>query len=116
MKIKHGKNDRTQRLFNDLQPWKEPDRSLWRHALDAIDHCGPERESRTVVLTHLRIKDITSANWEANITRKNSIESSTMVARMTETLTPVAFNFAMDEMINVKVRMSNSHTVVIRST
>ena len=89
--------------------------TLYRHTLDTIDRCGPERESRTVVLTHPRIKDVTSANWEANITRKNSVESSTMVARTTETLTPVVFNFAADEMINAKARTSNSYTVAIGS-
>ena len=69
-----------------------------------------------LVLTRPRIRVIMNTNWEANINRKYSVESSTMVDRRTETLIPLVFNFAVDEMINAKARMSDSHALAMGST
>ena len=60
-------------------------------------------------LTRPRVKVISSAKWEVNMTMKYHVASSAMVARMVGTLRSAAFDFTARKVINENARKSCAH-------
>jgi hypothetical protein len=108
---RHNENERTQDKPADLQAWKELNRVLGLDAMKVIG-CDREKEPETVALTRANIKVATTTKWEVKMTRKYSIASSVMVAKIVEIPIPLFFDFATKKVTNMNAIKSVTSIVI----
>jgi hypothetical protein len=80
-----------------------------------LDDLARDEERGKVALTRPSARVISSTKWEVNITRKYSVASSTMVAKIPVNSSPPIFDLLAKKRINKNARESGVYNVEVVS-